>query len=243
MADPRQVERDHEVPGDTPTKSHRTRPALISRVDGSKQHKVREARTLLFQLVAPASCMPEWLIHCVNVLRVYIEQPVVLLVAKGRQRLAQDQAAAAAAAAAARAYGLAAAQGHAGAPSTLGFEHERGLGVPAGLGEAIRWYQRAGARATPMRTFQPRGHACRRQGMPSAQCPAGTIPRPRAAAAWRGVMSAMHAMSTWAWAVPRGWDGPDCAPSPPVVWKPQWRLLAAACELVDGAYVSGSSSI
>jgi len=92
MADPRQVERDHEVPGDTPTKSHRTRPALISRVDGSKQQKVREARTLLFQLVAPASCMPEWLIHCVNVLRVYIEQPVVLLVAKGRQRLAQDQA-------------------------------------------------------------------------------------------------------------------------------------------------------
>ena len=175
MADPRQVERDHEVPGDTPTKSHRTRPALISRVDGSKQHKVREARTLLFQLVAPASCMPEWLIHCVNVLRVYIEQPVVLLVAKGRQRLAQDQAAAAAA----RAYGLAAAQGHAGAPSTLGFEHERGLGVPAGLGEAIRWYQRAGARATPMRTFQPRGHACRRQGMPSAQCPAGALPRPR----------------------------------------------------------------
>ena len=61
--------------------------------------------------------------------------------------------------------------------------------------------------------------------------------------AWRGVMSAMHAMSTWAWAVPRGWGGPDYAPSPPVVWKPQWRLLANACELVDGAYVSGSSSI
>jgi len=96
MVDPRQVERDHEVPGDTPTKSHRTRPALISRVDGSEQHKVREARTLLFQLVSPATCMPEWLIHCVNVLRVYIEQPVVLLVAKGRQRLAQDQATAAA---------------------------------------------------------------------------------------------------------------------------------------------------
>jgi len=43
--------------------------------------------------------MPEWLMHCVNVLRVYIEQPAVLLVAKGRKRLAQDQAAAAAAAA------------------------------------------------------------------------------------------------------------------------------------------------
>ena len=68
-------------------------------------------------------------------------------------RRTRQAAAAAAAAAAARAYGLAAAQGHAGAPSTLGFEHERGLGVPAGLGEAIRWYQRAGARATPMRTF------------------------------------------------------------------------------------------
>jgi len=135
---------------------------------------------MLLQLVSPATCMPEWLIHCVSALQVYIEQPAVLLVAKGRQRLAQDQAAAAAAAAAARAFSLAAAQGHAGAPFALGFVHERGLGVPAGLGEAIRWYQRAGARAMPMRTFQPRGHACRRQGVPSAQCPAGAIPRPRA---------------------------------------------------------------
>ena len=112
-------------------------------------------------------------------------------------------------------FGLAAAQGHAGAQFALGFGH----GGPVGQGEAIRWYQPAGARATPTPSSAsgpctpppggaPRGLRRGRALLLRGSGARGGERHVRRVRHGRGLCQGAGAAR-------------DYAPSPPVVWMPQ----------------------